>query len=99
MRVRRQVEAILNAQKQMGGIDDNGMLYLLAYAFLLRLPSEALPAVAGKSGGQSSLYREGETLVLELRRRKNKPNGSKLVRGCWCKQSQVHGSVACTWVV
>ena len=70
-----------------------GTLYLLTYAFLLRLPSEALPAVAGKSQGQASLYIEGETLVLELLRRKNKPSGSKLVRTCWCRESKVSPAV------
>ena len=82
---------MLSFQSAHGGIDEYGMLYLLAYAFLLRLPSEALPAAVGRGGGQSSLYREGDNLVLELKRRKNKPCGSKLVRSCWCKQSQVHG--------
>ncbi len=44
-------------------------LFLMAYAFLLRLPSEALPAASGRVCGQSSLYREGETIVLVLSRR------------------------------
>lgn len=64
-----------------------GLLFLLAYAFLLRLPSEALPVVTGLVTGQASLFREGETLVLVLRRRKNKPGGSRLVRTCWCSES------------
>ena len=34
-------------------------LYLLAYAFLLRLPSEAVPAVAGTGASQAQLFREG----------------------------------------
>ena len=28
----------------------------------------------------------GDYLVLTLERRKNKPSGSRLVRGCWCKE-------------
>ena len=64
-------------------------LFLLAYVFLLRVPSEALPAVAGKVFGreaQSVLEHSGEGLRLTLRRRKNKPQGSQLVRSCWCTQ-------------
>ena len=34
-------------------------LYLLAYAFLLRLPSEAVPTVAGMGECQAQLFREG----------------------------------------
>ena len=52
-------------------------LYVLAYAFLLRVPSEALPATAGRSSGPCSLYREGEQLVLELSRRKNRSQHAK----------------------
>ena len=66
----------------------HAFLYLLAYAFLLRLPSEALPVTAGKSSGPNALYREGGELVLELARRKNKPAGSRLVRSCWCRECE-----------
>ena len=59
-------------------------VFSLAYAFLLRLPSEALPLVVGPCSESSSLFREGDTLVLELKRRKNKPKGSRLVRFCIC---------------
>ena len=65
-------------------------LFLLSYVFLLRLPSEALPAVAGKRPGQkpqSMLELHGEELRLTLRKRKNKPQGSVLVRKCWCHES------------
>ena len=34
-------------------------LYLLAYAFLLRLPSEAVLAVAGTGENQAQLFYEG----------------------------------------
>ena len=37
--------------------------------------------------GPCALSREGDWLVLRLERRKNKPRGSRLVRGCWCKES------------
>jgi hypothetical protein len=49
--------------------DMMGLLFLVAYIFLLRLPSEALPMQVGRAGGQSSLYIEDGMLVLELRRR------------------------------
>ena len=72
------------------------MLYLLAYAFMLRVPSEALPVLTGDVGEQDLPVpagvhsriglRRGE-LVLQLARRKNRPHGSVLVRGCWCSRS------------
>ena len=61
-----------------------GMLYLLSYVFLLRMQSEAIPARAVH--GDFRLRKEGEFLVLHLARRKNKPGGSQLIRGCWCTQ-------------
>jgi len=45
------------------------LLFLLTYAFMLRLPSEALPLALGGTDGQAVLSREGEQLVLRLRRR------------------------------
>ena len=45
-----------------------GLLCLLAYAFLVRLPSEALPAQKGGEG-QACLHREGDKIKLKLRRR------------------------------
>ena len=62
-----------------------GMLCLFAYAFLLRVPSEALPVTAGGSG-HSVLVRCGDMLILTLTRRNNKPEGSMMERGCWCKE-------------
>ena len=63
------------------------MLYIFAYAFLLRVPSEALPATAGGEG-PCALSIEGGFIVLKLARRKNKEQGSRLARGCWCNQSK-----------
>ena len=66
-------------------------LFLFTYSFLLRLPSEALPVVAGGSGrvpeSMSVLRYEADQLVLTLQRRKNKPEGSRLIRKCSCRQS------------
>ena len=46
-----------------------GYLFLLAYTFLLRLPSEAAPASKGKGVGASRVYLEDDCLVLKLQRR------------------------------
>ena len=66
------------------------MLWLVAYTFLLRVPSEALPIARGSAEafweGQAMLYLEGkDTLVLRLKNRKNKPRGSTLRRKCICE--------------
>ena len=66
---RVQVEKMLEWAKARPELARFGTLFLFAYAFLLRLPSEALPAVKGLQGGQASCYRDGETVVLELQRR------------------------------
>ena len=66
---RDMVEKLVRLAAERPQLARFGALFLLAYAFLLRLPSEALPAVNGKGCGQSSLYREGDSLVLELARR------------------------------
>ena len=67
------------------------MLFLAAYVFLLRLPSEALPMTSlGVGSGhdeQSVLQLVGDTVCLKLRRRKNLPSGSVMSRACWCKRS------------
>ena len=64
------------------------MLYLTAYIFLLRVPSEGLPITRGINGvtgdGQAVVFRDGDTVCLKLRSRKNRPCGSVLKRGCWC---------------
>ena len=69
------------------------MLFLMAYCFLLRVPSECLPAIKGRDGYDSGeaqsvvIVRESE-LVLRLKKRKNKLGGSVLVRTCWCQSSE-----------
>ena len=68
------------------------MLFLTSYIFLLRLPSEALPIVKGAvgvdSGEQASLVVQVDTVVLKLARRKNKLQGSSLLRKCWCAKCE-----------
>ena len=65
------------------------VLFIMAYSFMNRLPSEALPAVAGKEAdmpeAHSVIYKSGDSLVLKLRTRKNKPAGSILTRYCTCR--------------
>ena len=56
------------------GLTQYSLLYIATYAFLLRLPSEALPMEAGQPGvgrsrAQSVLTRSGDEIVLRLERR------------------------------
>jgi hypothetical protein len=72
---------------------------LLAWVFLLRVQSEALPLEAGTAeeaksaalgnGRQSAVWVNllENTIHLRLARRKNRPNGSWLTRKCTCKES------------
>ena len=69
-----------------------GTLFLLAYVFLLRVPSEALGAVFATSPGldsKSVVELSDSELVLKLQKRKNKPRGSVLRRGCWCNEKSM----------
>lgn len=77
-------------------------LWLTSYIFLLRLPSEALPACKGSpdnpafSHKQTLIWKEGDAICLRLLRRKNRPQGSGTMRrGCTCRGSDhmcaVHG--------
>ena len=69
------------------------LLFVFAYQFLLRVPSEALPVVAGTSQSdpkqQVALWKDAENqaLVLTLATRKNKPQGSRITRKCSCSAS------------
>ena len=73
---------------EQGKLHMHAKLFVFTYAFLLRLPSEALPAVKGRPGmvcqANTMLYVKGQELVVELGRRKNKPRGSVLTRRCCC---------------
>ena len=83
---RKQVGQLVERASNQPDTNRFAMLFLLSYAFLLRLPSEAIPVTAHT--GDCSLKKEGMFLVLSLKRRKNKPGGSRLVRGCWCRESK-----------
>ena len=43
--------------------------YLVAYIFLLRLPSEALPLQKGYAEDKACIYRDGDEMVVQLPRR------------------------------
>ena len=67
-----------------------GMLFLTAYTFLLRVPSEGLLLARGcdprapLQGQHSCISVVGNELVLRLAKRKNKPHGATLSRACVC---------------
>ena len=68
-----------------------GMLWLTSYAWLLRVPSEALPCCVGSPSSrsleeqQTLIWREGVEICLRIRRRKNRPRGSGIMkRRCTC---------------
>ena len=74
------------------------MLYIAAYAFLLRFRNEALPLTISRgercsrqlpSGWHSALEAGSDAVRLRLARRKNKRHGSLLIRSCWCKDSEI----------
>jgi hypothetical protein len=68
------------------------VLFCLSYAFLLRVPSEGLPLRIGppiESWRVSHpdtpwIVVGAECIRIDFWRRKNLPNGSVLVRKCWC---------------
>jgi hypothetical protein len=68
----------------------HSMLFLFAYTFLLRVPSECLPVVKGCDGydygdKQSVVFVYSDRIVLRLLKRKNKLGGSTISRHCWCR--------------
>ena len=78
-----------------------GMLCLLSYLFLLRVPSEALPVVRccmdSNAGEQSRIWLDGDELCLQLKRRKNKLMGSLLRRKCHCAASPATCPIHVLW--
>ena len=73
----------------------SAMLYVFAYAFRLRVPSEALPVCIGQAiefgrpllGAHSRLVLDDKSIKLQPAKRKNLPHGSTITRLCWCKTS------------
>jgi hypothetical protein len=73
----------------------SAMLYLTAYMFLLRVPSEGLPLTTGGNpeevlgdGAHSCSGVINDELVLRLAKRKNRVHGSTLRRACLCSTKQ-----------
>ena len=69
--------------------EDEAMLYLVSYSFLLRVRAEALPLVTGydgttsrqlAAGVHSAVEANGSQVTIRLARRKNKAQGSLLKR-------------------
>ena len=88
---RHMVEEMVRWSESNEHLRKQALMFLLSYSFLLRTPSEAMPAIKGVSGAEtgsnSILFKNDDQLVLVLHRRKNKPSGSRLVRKCTCQQS------------
>ena len=86
---RHMVEAMVKHAVKIPAHKHYALLFVTAYAFLLRVPSEALPMIVwmphNVPEGQSVVYMDGNTINLKLRRRKNRPKGSLLTRHCTCK--------------
>ena len=89
--------------KMLGAVaqPDTAALYILSFAFALRVPSEALPMVVGDPAAAGSftftakerrdprtravLFCSGDAVVVHLSRRKHAPFPCRLVRKCWCE--------------
>ena len=87
---REQVAAMLDWAKQHKQWMIFAHLFLLAYSFLARLPSEALPVVSGRGralNAHAVLWKSETELVLDLKVRKNTNHSCRIVRACLCKES------------
>lgn len=80
------------------------MLWLVSYTFLLRLPSEALSMCRGGDGFvadasvQSLFWKDGDSVCLQLRSRKNRPGGSGVLRRvCTCRGCKLTCPVHVLW--
>ena len=74
------------------------MLWLVAYSFMLRVPSEALKMKRGGDGttGCSVIVAESDKCIaLHLASRKNRQRGSVVRRLCTCKQEEAVSHPLC----
>jgi hypothetical protein len=84
---------MLRAMMAQDGTPSRTALWLLAYTWLLRLPSEALPMCVCASEPQrgvhqSAVWREGDNICVLLSSRKNLQGGSGVLRrACSCEGS------------
>ena len=95
-----------NGDKSDGAADAVAfsMLWLVSYIFLLRVPSEALPITKMQPGDeganekQSIIWRDGSDICLRLRTRKNRRQGSGVLRRtCTCAGGKVTCAVHTLW--
>jgi len=68
----------------------SAQLYCVAYAFLLRVPSEGIPlklgaVETGEAPTGKWLTRAGDNVMFYFDRRKNREAPTRQTRGCWCK--------------
>ena len=84
---------MLKAMIAHDGMPSHTALWLIAYIWLLRLPSEALPMCVCASEPQrgvhqSAVWREGDNICVLLSSRKNLQGGSGVLRrACSCGDS------------
>ena len=77
------------------------MLWLTAYLFLLRVPSEGLPMARGgyrtfPENEQSVFYLESEfTVCVKLASRKNQARGATIRRSCTCVEGRAMRDPLC----
>lgn len=89
------VQKIVALGKREQEVQVTAMWVLMAYTFLLRVPSECLPVVVGDGtvvegpamATQAVVHVSSDQLTLCLQRRKNKLLGGRYVRSCWCSKS------------
>jgi len=89
---REKVAAMLEWARGHTQFESFAMLFLLAYSFLSRLPSEALPVVAGRGtalDAQSVLWKTDTEIILDLRVRKNTNGRCRITRSCLCSEAAV----------
>ena len=66
---REKLEAVVAFCSKSKELECFAWLFIVTYAFLLRMPSEALPIVIGAGPGQAVLALSGDELTLRLERR------------------------------
>ena len=93
-RIQQDVLAKLVALADFQNLAEEADLFVAAYRFLFRVQSEALPLEAGNSSEGTFLPKTrhsaafidgGGRIVVRLQRRKNRPEGSLLIRVCSCR--------------
>ena len=94
---------MLKAMIAHDGVPSHTALWLIAYIWLLRLPSEALPMVVCASEPQrgvhkAAVWREGDNICVLLSCRKNLQGGSGVLRRtCSCAGSPLMCPVHILW--